>query len=105
MKVLKPTGEYADLEHRFARIFEIEQQAQKTISNYRKQITNRMKGIRVASGMSLRALAQKMGISAMYLSDMENGKRNYTSEMTMKALNGVGYEIEWMQVKEKEPQP
>jgi predicted transcriptional regulator len=40
--------------------------------------------VREKSGRSLRSVAKAMGISAMYLSDMERGNRNWSSQQVEK---------------------
>lgn len=42
-------------------------------------IANYARGQREAIGISLRGFAQTMGISAMFLSDLERGNRNFTA--------------------------
>lgn len=46
----------------------------------KKAVTNpaALKEIRKARNLSLRALAKRIGVSAAYLSDIENGHRNCT---------------------------
>jgi transcriptional regulator with XRE-family HTH domain len=42
-----------------------------------KSIGDEMRQLRIHAGISLRSAASKMGFSASYLSDLENGHRNW----------------------------
>lgn len=47
-----------------------------------QQIGREMRARRMVAGLSLRAVAQEMGVSAAYLSDLELGHRAWNSKIT-----------------------
>ena len=55
------------------------------ISQLRKIISKNIKIRRLAKGMTTRATAKALGISAAYYSDLENGRRNISAALAAKA--------------------
>jgi predicted transcriptional regulator len=45
-----------------------------------RAVGQRWRQIRTAQGISLREMARKAGYSAVYLSDLERGRRNWTAQ-------------------------
>jgi transcriptional regulator with XRE-family HTH domain len=54
--------------------------------------------IRESKGVSLRNLAQTMGVSAPYLSDLERGRRNWTDELENRYATALRVDIAFGQV-------
>ena len=51
---------------------------------------NRIREIRLNQGMTMKELAQRAGISAAYLSDIERGNRNGKRQTLCRIANGLG---------------
>ncbi len=50
------------------------------------ELAKAYKQMRLSSCLSLRALGKKIGVSAAFLSDVENGKRGFSEKMYTKLL-------------------
>jgi len=48
-----------------------------------------MRKLRVSSGLSLREVSNKMGVSAPYLSDLERGNRQWNAKTEASFRNGI----------------
>jgi transcriptional regulator with XRE-family HTH domain len=57
---------------------------------------DRIKEIREARGMTQDQLADKAGISKGFLSDVENDKRNISSENLLKVANVLGASVDYL---------
>ncbi len=57
---------------------------------------DRIKEIREARGMTQDQLADKAGISKGFLSDVENDKRNISSENLLKVANALGASVDYL---------
>ena len=57
---------------------------------------DRIKEIREARGMTQDQLADKAGISKGFLSDVENDKRNISSENLLKIANVLGASVDYL---------
>lgn len=57
-----------------------------TVEIDHKKAGSDVRVLRLAKEMKLRWLAVELGISAPYLCDLENGKRNWTTERFDKAI-------------------
>src|SRR5215469_7497844 len=57
---------------------------------------DRIKEIRDARGMTQDQLADKAGISKGFLSDVENNKRNISSENLLKIANVLGASVDYL---------
>lgn len=59
-----------------------------------KRTGQEMRRLREASGLSLRAIATRMGVSAPYISDLEKGFRKWTEERCSAFLSAINSESE-----------
>ena len=75
---------------RLARLEEIEVEQAKAIRDEWTEVGRQMRVRREAAGISLRALAAHLEISAPYLGDMERGFRRYQLCYVTKALTKIG---------------
>lgn len=57
---------------------------------------DRIKDIRDARGMTQDQLAEKAGISKGFLSDVENNKRNISSENLLRIANVLGASVDYL---------
>ncbi len=57
---------------------------------------DRIKEIREARGMTQDQLADKAGIGKGFLSDVENDKRNISSENLLKVANALGASVDYL---------
>jgi len=55
----------------------------------RTLVGNRMRALREDAGLSLRAVAIEMGYSAPYISDLELGRRLWSSDLIQKAEKAI----------------
>ena len=60
--------------------------AEQNVSEVKARLGKHLRGMRAVQGISLRALAGKLGLSASYVSDVELGRRNI-NPMLMKWLS------------------
>jgi len=79
---------------RLARLEEIEVEQAKAIRDEWTEVGRQMRVRREAAGVSLRALAAHLEISAPYLGDMERGFRRYQLCYVTKALTMIGANAE-----------
>ena len=60
------------------------------------EIGARIKTARKKRGLSQAELAERIGINTSYLSDIENGKKNFGIEILMKLTEALGISADWL---------
>ena len=68
-------------------------------------VGDRIREIREARTLTQDQLADRSGVSKGFLSDIENGKRNPSSEYVLKIANALGASIDYLLRGEEATQP
>lgn len=68
-------------------------------------INDRVKEIRKAEGLTLAKFGEKLGVTNMAISNIENGNRSVTGQMLKSICREFGYREEWLRdgIKPKQP--
>lgn len=68
-------------------------------------INDRVKEIRKAEGLTLAKFGEKLGVTNMAISNIENGNRSVTGQMLKSICREFGYREEWLRdgIEPKQP--
>lgn len=61
-----------------------------------KEVGNRIKQVRKAQNLSQADLADKMNVSTSYISDVENGKINFSLDTLMRLTEALQISADWL---------